>query len=120
MAENVRTDGYTGVITGVPPFSVSLGGRARWDEPVSDTVTLTLPRDAQPGTYVAAIKARRDFGGEALKRAATTTVQVGTVTPTTVTPATGQCEECHQGPSGLHRILHGGKDRPAWFACHVA
>jgi len=120
MAENVATDGYTGVFTGVPPFFVSLGGRTRWDDPVSDTVTLTLPRDAQPGTYVAAIKARRNFGGEALNRAATTTVQVGTVTPTTFTPATGKCENCHQGPSGFDRILHGVNDRRACFACHVA
>src|SRR5206468_2774269 len=113
MAENVATDGYTGVFTGVPPFFVSLGGRTRWDDPVSDTVTLTLPRDAQPGTYVAAIKARRNFGGEALNRAATTTVQVGTVTPTTFTPATGKCENCHQGPSGFDRILRRVKGESA-------
>jgi len=55
-----------------------------------------------------------------LNRAATTTVQVGTVTPTAFTPATGNCENCHQGPSGFDRILHGVNDRRACFACHVA
>src|SRR5438094_10116363 len=106
------------MFTGVPPFSVSLGGRARWDEPVSDTLTLTLPRDAQPGTYVAAIKARRNFGGEALNRAATTTVQVGTVTPTTFTPPTGKCENCYQSQSGSDRLLHVINDRRACSAGH--
>jgi hypothetical protein len=120
VTQTVMTDGYSGLFTGVPPFSVSLGGRARWDDPVPDTVTLTIPKDALPGTYVAAIKARRNFGGEALNRAASTTLQVGTSAPTTFMPATGKCETCHQGPSGFDRILHGVTDRRACFACHVA
>lgn len=31
-----------------------------WDLPVSDVVSLTTPDDALPGTYVAAVKARRN------------------------------------------------------------
>lgn len=120
VTQTVMTDGYSGLFAGVPPFSVSLGDRARWDDPVPDTVTFTLPKDALPGTYVAAIKARRNFGGEALNRAATTTLQVGTAVATEFTPATGKCETCHQGLSGFDRILHGVTDRRACFACHVA
>jgi hypothetical protein len=112
-------DGYTGVFAGIPPFAISVGGRARWDDPVSDAVTFTLPQDALPGTYVAAIKARREFGGEALNRAATVAIQVGTAEPSTYTPATSNCQGCHQGASGFDVILHGVTDRRACFGCHM-
>jgi hypothetical protein len=116
----VAPDGYTGLFTGLPSFAISVGGAARWNDPGSDTVSFTIPTDAQPGTYVAAIKARRVFGGEALNRAATTLLQVGTTTPTKFTPATVNCQNCHQGASGFDRILHGVTDRRACFACHIA
>jgi hypothetical protein len=76
-AATVGTDGFSGVAVGVPPFGVSFGGLfdpAVWETPVSDIATLTIPLDAQPGTYVAAAKGRRDYGGEALNREPTTTI----------------------------------------------
>jgi hypothetical protein len=122
----VATDGFTSISQGVPPFPIILGGLANpavWETPVSDTVRFTIPaipRQALPGTYVIAIKARREFGGEALNRATTTTIQVGTLAPTTFTAQTGWCESCHTGPTGFRNILHGGTDRRACFSCHAA
>ena len=116
--QSAALDGYSAMFTGMPPFSTRTS--ARWDEPVTDAVTLTLPKDALPGTYLAAIKVRRNFGGEALNRGATTTLQVGTATATAFAPATGNCQGCHQGASGFDRILHGVDDRRSCYACHVA
>jgi hypothetical protein len=118
---SVSLDGYTALVAGVPPLAVSFGGLvspAVWDTPVSDLVTFTIPADALPGTYVVAVKARRDFGGEALNRAQTISIQIGTATPTGFAPTTGHCTECHQGPSALGTILHGLGDRRACSACH--
>lgn len=115
-------DGFTAVVAGVPPLPVTFGGFADpkiWETPVSDLVTLTIPGDALPGTYVVAAKARRDFGGEALNRTETIAIQVGTTTPTTFTPRTGRCTTCHQGPSALGTILHGLGDRRACYSCHT-
>ncbi|MGH8590434.1 MAG: cytochrome c3 family protein [Gammaproteobacteria bacterium] len=118
---SVAADGYSGVVSGVPPFGVTFGGLfdpAVWDSPVSDVVSLTIPADARPGTYVAAVKARRNYAGEALNRAATTTIQVGSATPTEYALKTIACTTCHTGPSALGRVLHGLDDRRACFACH--
>lgn len=118
----VDTDGYSGVAAGVPPFAVTFGGLfdpAVWDTPVSDVVTLTIPLDALPGSYVAAVKARRDYGGEALNRGATTTIQVGSATPTQYTLKTIACTTCHTGPSALGKVLHGIDDRRACYGCHA-
>jgi len=122
-AASVVLDGFTALAVGVPPFGVTFGGLADptiWQTPVSDVVTFAIPADAQPGTYVVAVKARRDFGGQALNRARTLSVQVGTSAPTVFSPATGPCTTCHQGPSALGNILHGVDDRRACFSCHVS
>lgn len=50
--------------------------------PNSDTVTFTLPSDVLPGTYLIAVKGRRDWGGEALNQTGTMEIQVGSTTPT--------------------------------------
>jgi hypothetical protein len=118
---SVPVDGYSGAAAGVPPFGVTFGGLfdpTLWDLPVSDVVSFTIPDDALPGTYVAAVKARRNYAGEALNRAATTTIQVGSATPTQYTLKTIPCTTCHTGPSSLGRILHGLDDRRACFGCH--
>ncbi len=116
---NTATDGYSGVFTGLPNFAISLGSGTKQEEQFSDTVTLTVPKDAAPGTYVSAVKARRLFGGEALNRAAVVTLQVGTPNPTARKPATGNCEGCHQGSTGFANVLHGVSDRRACFGCHM-
>ncbi len=67
---------------------------------------------------MAALKARREWGGEALNRAVTLEIQVGTATPTPFVAKTGPCNTCHTGPSSLPNRLHGLGDRRACFACH--
>jgi len=118
----VPADGYSALAQGIPAFSVTFGGTvvpSLWETPVSDLVTFQIPANAGPGTYVAAVKARRDFGGEALNRGTTTDIQVGTTTPTTFSPTTGPCTSCHAGPSQLSHVLHGISDRRACYACHA-
>jgi len=115
-------DGFTAVAQTVPPVAVVFGGLTDptlWQAPVSDVVTFTIPDDAEPGTYVAAVKARRDFAGEALNRGATLAFQVGQVQPTQFTPQT-QCNSCHsqQDRTDFGTILHGIDDRRACFGCH--
>ena len=115
-------DGFSAVAQEVPEVSILLAGLSNpaiWDTPVSDILTFTIPNNALPGTYVAAIKARREFGGETLNRAVTTEIQVGTTAPSTFTARTGNCNSCHQGPSGFGQVLHGGADRRGCFACHA-
>jgi predicted CXXCH cytochrome family protein len=114
-------DGFTAVAQTVPPVAVVFGGLADptiWQAPVSDVVTFSIPEDAEPGTYVAAVKARRDFAGEALNRGATLEFQVGQVQATEFTSQT-ECGDCHsQDRSDFGTILHGIDDRRACFGCH--
>jgi hypothetical protein len=113
-------DGYTAVGQEVPPAAIIFGGLSDpslWSLPVSDVITFTIPTDAQAGTYVAAIKARRDFAGEALNRGATVNIQVGQAQPTSFTPKTA-CTSCHQQRTAFNTILHGIDDRRACFGCH--
>src|SRR5690606_13513398 len=88
----VLADGYSAVATTMPPPAILFGGLfdpAVWELPASDLVSLTIPGDALPGTYVLAVKARRDFQGEALNRASTLSIQVGSPNPTSFTPIVG-------------------------------
>jgi len=113
-------DGFTAVGQTVPPAAVIFGGLSDptlWATPVSDVITFTIPQDAQPGTYLAAIKARRDFAGEALNRGTTTEIQVGQMQPTVFTPKTA-CTTCHKERTSFSTILHGIDDRRACFGCH--
>ena len=79
---------------------------------------ITVPEDALPETYVATLKARREWGGEALNRAATIEIQVGTPAPTTFVVKTGRCDACHTGSTGLPNLLHGLNNRRACLSCH--
>jgi hypothetical protein len=116
-------DGFTAVGQTIPPASIIFGGLADptlWSLPVSDVVTFTIPADAQPGTYVAAIKARRDYGGEALNRGTSVDIQIGQAAPTSFSPAT-TCGGCHTQPrQDFASILHGLDDRRACFGCHAS
>jgi predicted CXXCH cytochrome family protein len=112
-------DGFTSLFADIPPNPIVFGGDpADDDTPVSDVVSFTLPRNALPGTYVAALKARREWGGEALKRAVTREIQVGTASPAPFVARTGPCNTCHAGASRLPNLLHGLDDRRTCFACH--
>lgn len=116
-------DGYTAVGATVPPAAVIFGGLSepgKWATPVSDVVTLTIPADAQPGTYVFAIKGRREWGGEAHNRGGVAEIQVGTATPGAFVART-RCTSCHAQPGvslDFDRILHGIKDQRTCFGCH--
>jgi predicted CXXCH cytochrome family protein len=112
-------DGFTSLFANIPPNPIVFGGNpADDDTPVSDVVPITIPADALPGTYVATLKARREWGGEALNRAVTREIQVGTATPTPFVAKTGPCNTCHTGASSLPNLLHGLADRRACYSCH--
>jgi predicted CXXCH cytochrome family protein len=112
-------DGFTSLFANIPPNPIVFGGNpADDDTPVSDIVPITIPADALPGTYVAALKARREWGGEALNRAVTIEIQVGTPTPTPFVAKTGPCNTCHTEAASLPNLLHGLADRRACFSCH--
>ncbi len=116
-------DGFTGLAYLIPNFGVIFGGffdPTAWDAPVPDEYTFTIPADAEAGTYVVALKARRDFGGQTLNRGAVARVQVGTTTTTAWEPTTGNCNTCHVGETSLAETLHGIDDRETCFACHTA
>jgi hypothetical protein len=112
-------DGYSAVATFVPSALI-LFGVLPADTPIADEVTLQIPFDALPGTYVAAFKGRRDWGGEALNRGTTVALQVGNPTPTPFVAKTGPCNTCHTGQSALGKVLHGLDDRRACYACHAS
>jgi predicted CXXCH cytochrome family protein len=116
-------DGFTAVGQTVPPAAIIFGGLSDpslWALPVSDLITFTIPEDAEAGTYVAAIKARRDYAGEALNRGATVEIAVGQATPTSFTAAT-TCNGCHSdAQTSFARLLHGIDDRRACFGCHAS
>lgn len=116
-------DGFTAVGQTVPPAAIVFGGLADpslWSLPVSDELMFTIPDDAEPGTYIAAVKARRDYAGEALNRGATIEIQIGQAAPTVFTPSTA-CDSCHSGErTDFGTLLHGLDDRRACFGCHAS
>jgi hypothetical protein len=121
VTATTAVDGFSALVVGYPPLAVTRGtGTAKLppDTPVSDIVTFTIPTDALPGTYVAALKARREFGGEALNRGAIINVQVGTTVATGPSPKVGNCGDCHEGRAALSVILHGLPDNRPCAACH--
>jgi hypothetical protein len=114
-------DGFTSLFANIPPNPIVFGGNPGDDDtPVSDIVPITIPADALPGTYVATLKARREWGGEALNRAVTREIQIGTAAPTPFVAKTGPCNTCHSGASALPSLLHGLADRRACYSCHSA
>jgi hypothetical protein len=59
VVATVSQDGFSGVAQEVPSVAILIAGLfdpAAWDAPVSDIVNFTIPNDALPGTYLAAIK----------------------------------------------------------------
>jgi hypothetical protein len=116
-------DGFTAVGQTVPPAGIIFGGfsdPSLWAQPVSDLLSFTIPFDAEAGTYVAAIKARRDYAGEALNRGATSDIQVGQPQASSFTAKT-TCVQCHaQERTSFSTILHGIGDKRACFGCHAS
>jgi len=114
----IPEDGYTSVFNLVPNPAYELDPFLSTQRP-SDIVHVTVPTDAQPGTYMLSFKGRRDWGGEATVRAVTLEVPVGQTAPTTFVPTTGNCNSCHDGRAGLDKVLHGISDRRTCFGCHA-
>lgn len=116
-------DGYTALGQVVPSAALVFGGfqdASLWNVPVTDVLTFTLPADAQPGTYVAAIKARREFAGEALNRGASAEIQVGQPAVTAFSPKTA-CVNCHaEERKSLSTLLHGFYEPATCFGCHTS
>ncbi len=111
-------DGFTGLVIAVPSPLIQFGILPA-NTPVADTVTFTIPADAEPGTYVASFKGRREFAGEALNRGATLEIKVGTNTPAPFVSKTGNCNTCHQDASAIGKVLHGISDRRVCYTCHT-
>jgi predicted CXXCH cytochrome family protein len=114
-------DGFTAVGATIPPAGIIFGGFADpslWNLPVSDLVSFTIPSDAEPGSYVVAVKARREFAGEALNRAGSVDIQIGQTAPSSFVSKT-TCTGCHSDErTAFSTILHGIADRRACFGCH--
>lgn len=113
----VANDGFTAIST-LNPSMPAIAIPDNWGLPVSDTVTFVIPEDAEAGTYVATVKARRDWGGEALNASGVAEVQVGSAQPTQFQPTTGNCGSCHEGKADLSKLLHGLGDRRTCYSCH--
>jgi len=115
-------DGYFCEWQLLPPGDLLFGGAlvdsTLWDVPVSDTLTFHLPEDAEPGTYLFVVKARREFLGESVLAAAELEVKVGTTAPVS-TPWVGGCESCHVRELGFDRILHANDDVRSCALCHA-
>lgn len=113
----VALDGFTSCIQMQPPLADVFIPK-NWNNAITDVVTFVIPQEAKPGTYLAAMKARREYGGEALNRAVTLEIQVGTPLKSLFTAKTGNCGDCHEENAGFSHILHGVSDRRACFSCH--
>ncbi|WP_309890995.1 cytochrome c3 family protein [Archangium sp.] len=108
----------------VPPANDLVGGafdptHAAWAAPVSDTWTNTIPANAEPGTYLVTVKARRVYLGEDVPASQTLKIQVGSPAPTQATLTTGKCSTCHNQGGELGKVLHANDDRSTCTTCHA-
>jgi hypothetical protein len=92
---------------------------AAWAEPGSDTWTFNLPDDALPGTYTVTAKGRRTYYGEDIAFTRTISIQVGSLTPTSATLTTGNCNACHTGGGSLSVVPHANPNRATCAPCHT-
>lgn len=77
--------------------------QARWPT----RVPVTLPPDAQPGTYAVLVKANREFMGERISKTTATFFQVGQTAATSYPGRIGNCQICHRGVLSLDNLRHG-------------
>jgi hypothetical protein len=71
------------------------------------TQSITLPMDAEKGTYVAFVKASRYFMGERVSKMQPFFFQVGADEETTYPAQVGNCQICHRGVLSLDNLRHG-------------
>ncbi|KFE64047.1 hypothetical protein [Hyalangium minutum] len=70
-------------------------------------VSVKLPVDAKPGTYVAYVKGSRYFLGERVSRLKAFFFQVGQDQLTSYPGRVGNCQICHRGVLSLDNLRHG-------------
>jgi hypothetical protein len=75
--------------------------------PLPTHQVVTLPDDAQPGTYSVVFKTHRQFLGERFTKAAHFDFQVGQSEPTQFPGRIGNCQICHRGVISLDNVRHG-------------
>ncbi|MFL5345839.1 MAG: hypothetical protein ACJ8AT_13695 [Hyalangium sp.] len=66
-----------------------------------------LPKNAQPGTYVALVKFNRYWLGERVAKLKPFFFQVGTTEKTRYPGRVGNCQMCHRGVLSLDNLRHG-------------
>jgi hypothetical protein len=76
---------------------------AKW----TSRIPVQLPEDAAPGTYVAIVKAHRQFFGERTSKTNAFFFQVGQAEPTSYPNRVGNCQICHRGVLSLDNLRHG-------------
>ncbi|WNG33202.1 cytochrome C [Archangium violaceum] len=120
----LERDGVFAQFQTFPPANKLFGGaffpdEGRWDAPVSDSWTYTLPANAEPGTYLVTVKGRRLYLGEDVPASRTVEIQVGTPQHTEATLTTGKCSTCHNEGGELSTVLHANDNRAACAGCHA-
>ncbi len=109
-------DGWSAIIQETPitpvMFSCLLGfDPAACVLPTPDVFTFTLPADAESGTWIAGVKARREWEGEPALTGGVIKVQVGQTAKTYFPgfPVAGlePCTDCHSGGMDLKKSSHG-------------
>ena len=108
---DLANDGWNGFVQILPQtwiaFPCLSGETTACNAPASDTFSWTVPAEAQPGTWVATVKARREWEGEPRQAATAVNVQVGTPSPTQYAVQVHGCERCHTGQLAINLIHHG-------------
>lgn len=82
---------------------------------------IQLDPNAPAGTYVALLKAHREFNGERTSKLTAAFFQVGQAQPTSYPGRVGNCQICHRGVLSLDNLRHGlSVDHvEACKACHT-
>jgi len=105
----------------LPDFGIIYGGfgdPSLWSAVVPNRASVQLPPDAEPGTYVAMLKAGRAFRGERSYVLETAEFQVGAAEHTSF-PSRVACDVCHAADGAMERLRHGtGNDRLC-VTCHT-
>ncbi|MCE9625897.1 MAG: hypothetical protein K8R69_10685 [Deltaproteobacteria bacterium] len=126
-------DGWNGFVQILPPTPITFGclldpSSPACDAPVSDVFSFAVPADAEAGTYVVGLKARREWEGEPMQKAGSIRVQVGTDVLSDfpefhVVGMDNNCASCHVGRAALPVAAHGfeglNKVGPECLTCHT-
>jgi hypothetical protein len=118
----LERDGVFSQVQTLPAGPTLFGGAfepERWNDPVSDTWTYTLPRNASAGTYLVTVKGRRVYLGEDIPFNHTISLQVETPRPSQAELTTGPCTTCHEKGGELSTVLHANDNRAACNGCHA-